>query len=204
MAAPGGAVHVRDALGLAKIHLPRVSVAVLTRPDRPAMRRWAERAAKGSTFASEVVCSLEDFDAVDAFAPLLPPDDARDAFLGDVAYLAEVLLALTDARRASVRLVRSCGSHFTRWTREPASVRLVCTYAGPTCEWLEGPAWGRHAPGGRTFDGADALRGDGDVRSCEPLDVVAFKGRPFTASPAVHRVPAARRPRLVVSFQPLV
>jgi Protein of unknown function (DUF1826)/CobW/HypB/UreG, nucleotide-binding domain len=76
-------------------------------------------------------------------------------------------------RRAPRRAPCTDARHFHVYH---ATVRLVCTYAGPTSEWLEERDVDRSSSPGPPGLHRRSLHRDPAVRRCAPLDVVLFKG----------------------------
>lgn len=83
-------LRVDEAIGLTAIAEPHVSVVVVRRRGSyEALSAYAAKIARGPELRIEGEAAFEEldgFDAVDAaLVNGLPPDDARDALIGDVA-----------------------------------------------------------------------------------------------------------------------
>ena len=114
---------------------------------------------------------------------------------------------MTGTPRVGVRLVGLRAPMCPHFHVDHATVRLICTYAGPTSEWLEERDVDRSLLAGRRPGFIDAaIRRDAAVRHCAPLDIVLFKGTawPGNAMPAaIHRSPSHIEPRLLLTIDPL-
>jgi hypothetical protein len=200
-------LRVDEPIGLSAIAEPHVSVVVVRRRDGyAALSAYAARIARSPSLRIEGEAAFEEpggFDAIETgLANGLPPDDARDALIGDVAYWTEWVTALTGAPRVRVRLIRVASPVFPDFYVDPGTVRLVCTYAGASSEWLD------H----RDVDGCHvvsavvppcAIRQGAIVERCDALDVVLFKGSAWPGAGAIQRAPRTLGARLLLSIEPV-
>lgn len=201
-------LRVDEPIGLSAIAEPHVSVVVVRRRGGyAALSAYAARIAHGPSLRIEAEAAFDepgDFDPVEtALVNRLPPDDARDALIGDIAYWTEWLLALTGAPRARVRLMRVASPVFSDFYVDPGTMRLVCTYAGASSEWLDHSDVDRCHVVGNTFVPPLAIRRDAVVERCHALDVVLFKGRAWHGAGAIQRAPRTAGARLLLSIEPV-
>lgn len=201
-------LRVDEPIGLSAIAEPHVSVVVVRRRDGyAALSAYAATIARGPSLRIEGEAAFEEpdgFDAVEGeLVNGLPPDDARDALIGDIAYWTEWLTALTGARRVRVRLVRVDSPVFPDFYVDPGTVRLVCTYAGASSEWLDYRDVDRSHVVGSAFVPPLAIRRDAIVERCHALDVVLFKGRAWPGAGAIQRAPRTSGARLLLSIEPV-
>lgn len=201
-------IRVEETVGLAAIFEPHLNVAVLEREERTALRHYAERLAVEAPLVFKATAAFDEehgVDGLDDLVRLLPPDDARDVLVDDIAYWIEVLTEMTGAEAVGVRLTQLRAPMCPGFHVDRVTLRLVCTYAGPCSEWLDaraivpgGLAGPRIAPG--------LIRRDARIETCTPLDVALFKGSAWPGNAlrgAVHRSPLAHEPRLLLTLDPL-
>lgn len=209
--AASSTVWVDETIDLAAIFEPHVNVVVLRRRAHVALSAYTSRLARDGAFSFKATAAFEQaggLDALDELAARLPPDDARDVLVEDLAYWIEVVTQLTGARRVGVRLVRLDAPMCPGFHVDQVTVRLLCTYAGDASEWLEERDVDRsvltmHPP----LPLAAAVRRDAVIQRCAPLDVVLLKGAAWPeneARGAIHRSPCRRSvPRLLLTIDPL-
>jgi hypothetical protein len=188
------------------IEEPHINVVVVRRSGHEALAAYARAIARRVPVRMEALVSCgqpDGFDGLDAFADALPADDARDVLLTDIAFWSEVVTDLSNARHVVVRLIRLSSPVFPGFLVEPGTVRLVCTYAGASSEWLDERDVDRALLGTRGLVPLEVIRRGAVVQRCSPLDVVLLKGRRWPLSTgAVYRAPATTNPRLLLSVEP--
>lgn len=204
--APPSSIRVNETVGLAAIFEPHVNVVVLERSGQPALRRYAEEIAMGSSsLAFRGTASFRDdagLDDLDALTRLLPADDARDVLLQDIAYWVEVMTELTDASRVGIRLLHLDAPMCPGFHVDRVPLRLVCTYSGHTTQWLSASAVDTRIMSGPRIP-PEAIRRDARIESCSPLDVVLLKGSAWPGNElrgAIHRSPPTPGPRLLLTM----
>lgn len=199
-------IRVRETIDLAAVFEPHINVVVLERGRRVALERYARSLAEGPALAFTGAFTFDDgVDGLDELARALPPDDARDVLLDDVAYGIEVLAELTGATTLGVRLAQLRAPMCPGFHVDRVTLRLVCSYAGPGSEWVDAGAVAPGALAGPRIPPA-AIRRDARIESCSPLDVVLFKGSAWPGNAlrgAVHRSPPASERRLLLTIDPL-
>lgn len=188
------------------IEEPHINVVVVRRHEHDALAAYAQAIARRVPVQMEalVSCRQDDgFDGLDAFASALPADDARDVLLTDIAFWSEVVTDLSSAPHVIVRLIRLSSPVFPGFLVDPGTVRLVCTYAGASSEWLDERDVDRALLGTCGLVPPEVIRRGAVVQRCSPLDVVLLKGRRWPLSTgAVYRAPATTTARLLVSIEP--
>ena len=202
-------VWVEQTMDLAALFDPHVNVVVLRRPDHPVLASYAAQIAREGPFTFKATAAFEQpngLDALDELAARLPPDDARDVLLEDLAYWIEVMTELTDSRRVGLRLVRPDGRMCPSFHVDHVPVRLVCTYAGEASEWLDERDVDRAILAGRPMPVDSAVRRDAVVQRCSRFDVLLLKGSAWpdnAARGAIHRSPNGDAARLLLTIDPL-
>jgi Protein of unknown function (DUF1826) len=202
---PASTIWVDGVLDVAAIAGAHVSVAVFRRRGHDALATYAQRLARDVPVQMMAEVSFGEpngLAAVDALARVLPADDARDALIEDIAFWVEMMTELTGAPHAVVRVLRPASPVFPGFYVDPGTLRLVCTYAGATSEWLDRRDVDWSFLGDCGFVSPGAIRRGAFVERCEPLDVVFFKGRNWPGTGAVHRAPPTTEPRLLLSIEP--
>jgi hypothetical protein len=122
---------------------------------------------------------------------------AAEAWLGDVALLAELMADLTGAARVGIRVASLDDAMCPRFHVDHVTLRMVCTYRGPGTQFWRAP------PGlPRLLEPPSPM----DVLQARAPDVVVMKGTAFPGNRnhgAVHRSPPPDGRRLVVTLDPL-
>jgi hypothetical protein len=201
-------VWVDETVDLAMLFEPHVNAAVLRRHGHASLTAYAAQIARGAPFSFKATAAfgqLEGLDALDELARELPPDDARDALIEDIAYWIEVVTEMTAAPRVGVRLIRLDAPMCPRFHVDHVTARLVCTYAGAASEWLDERDVDRALVTGPLFVDA-AIRRNATILRCDPLDIVLFKGTAWPGNErrgVVHRSPPRSEPRLLLTIDPL-
>ncbi|MFO0735412.1 MAG: DUF1826 domain-containing protein [Labilithrix sp.] len=201
-------IRVAETIELTAVFEPHVNVVVLERSGQPALRRYADRVARETTLAFTTTAAFAEedgLDGLDALTKLLPADDARDVLLQDIAYWIEVLTELTGVHRVGVRLLQLKRAMCPGFHVDRVPLRFVCTYHGPTSQWLLADAVDRSVLAGPRIP-PEAIRRDAAIQSCAPLDVVLLKGSAWPGNAlggAVHRSPPSCEPRLLLTLDPL-
>jgi Protein of unknown function (DUF1826) len=205
---------VDETIDLAAIFDAHVNVVVLRRRSHHALAGYATKLARDHAFQFKATATFqrpEGLDALDELADQLPPDDARDVLIADLAYWVEVMSELTGSPRVGVRLTCLDAPMCPRFHVDHVTLRLVCTYAGASSEWLDERDLDRALLDVTGLDGIErAIRCGAKVRSCAPLDVVLFKGTAWPTPSgrvqrgAIHRSPShSPTPRLLLTIDPL-
>ena len=195
-------ITVPDVAGLGAIHERHVSAVVLPRHGQPALASYLERVSRMRAgplcvtvrFAGEE----EGAEGLERFAALLPPDDARDALVEEVALWAEVVATLTGCPQVAVHLGCARADHARAFRAVASGVRLVTSLAHPAVEWIEEDERQRRMP---CCEHLLAFTGEGSrrptVRSCAAGDVVLLKGNGWSpddgARGVLHRAPEIAR-----------
>lgn len=132
-----------------------------------------------------------------------PTGPLRDAFVSDVADLAERFAAITHTDSVNLRLDVVSGNACRRWHRDCVSLRLICTYRGPGTLWMS-PQHGSWALAHADDDLAQ------QAHAFEAGDVALFKGCGWAGQThdngIVHRSPRIEgtgQTRLVLVLDPL-
>jgi hypothetical protein len=135
-----------------------------------------------------------------------------EALIEDVWRCAELLGDLTGSTELGVRLAVLGEAMCPRFHVDYVGLRLVCTYLGPTTEFLAASDVDRHHLGHAPDKPADELTGllrpGGSVRRAANGDIVLLKGEGWPGNEgrgAVHRSPEASpsTPRLVLTIDAL-
>lgn len=198
-------IRVSETAGLAALFEPHVNAVVVERHGQPVLRRYAADVASGASLAFQGTASFKDdggLNDLDALARLLPADDARDVMLQDIAYWIEVMTELTDAAGVGIRLLQLRGPMCPGFHVDRVPLRLICTYAGPTTEWLPASAVDPQAMSVPRI-APEAIRRDAKIESCAPLDVLVLKGSTWPGNErrgAIHRSPPVHSPRLLLTM----
>lgn len=186
---------------------PHLNVIVIRRHFHQGLSAYARIVTRTVPVQMEALVScgqMDGFDGLDAFADALPPDDARDVLVTDIAFWSEVVTHLSDAPHVLVRLVRFSSPAVHGFLVDPGTVRLVCTYAGASSEWLDERDVDRALLGPRGLVPPEVIRRGAVVQRCSPLDVLLLKGRRWPLSNgAVYRVPSTPGARLLLSIEPM-
>lgn len=196
VSAPGDAtstVHVLEIADLAAIHEAHVRVVSLRRSVLPTLARYAERIVREQPFQFRSVVACEEdggLDALDDLVKHLPPDDARDVLVQDIAFWIEVVTCLSGLPRCGVRLACLDERMCPRFHVDQVPFRLLCTYAGSGTEWLDERDVDRSMPIGF------AVKRGAKVQRAGRMDVTLLKD-------AVHRSPDCARPRLLLTLEPV-
>jgi hypothetical protein len=124
-----------------------------------------------------------------------------DTFLQDVADVVEIYGLLMEAEQIGLRLVTLDRAMCPGFHVDKVGIRLVCTYRGPTTQWLENTDVDRCKLGmvaqGIPDEESGLIKPRAAIRSMEPFDVGLLKGEAWTnqdGSPnlgngVVHRSP---------------
>ncbi|AKV00292.1 hypothetical protein AKJ09_06955 [Labilithrix luteola] len=202
----GSTLWTDDPVDADALEEPHLNAVVVRRQGHEALAAYARTISEKVPFQAEALVSCGEpngFDGLDAFAAELPPDDARDVLLSDIAFWCEVVSYLSGAPEVVVRLNRLASPVFPGFLVDPGTVRLVCTYAGPSSQWLEERDVDRALLGPRGLVPPEVIRLGAVVQCCSPLDVVLLKGRMWPlSSGVVYRAPAPSAPRLLLSIEP--
>jgi hypothetical protein len=130
----------------------------------------------------------------------------------DVLHAAQVLGDLTGSDELGVRVAVLDAAMCPRFHADYVAMRLVCTYVGPTTEYLSEDGVDRshlgYAPGKPADELTGLLRPGARVQRAPVGALVLLKGEGFPGNEgrgAVHRSPAATAtdPRLVLTIDPL-
>lgn len=203
-------IVVGETVGLAAIFEPHVNAVVLRRAlDRSCLADYCRRIAE-TPFSFKATLAFDGrsgMDALDELARWLPAEDARDVLLNDVAYGVEVLSEMSGSARIGVRLVTMQRPMCPAFHMDHVTLRWLCTYAGPSTEWLD------ERDVDRAFllvHGAQhlprAIVGGATVCSCHALDVLVLKGTGWDGNEGrgvVHRSPVGTSPRLLLTLDPI-
>jgi len=215
MAEPSSSsIAIDDVVDLAAIFEDHVNAATLRRPAQPCIARYAGAIARGGklAFATATAFHPEEggLEELDFLSRLLPPDDARDALVSDIAFCAEVLAELTGATSVGIRVAAMHAPMCPRYHVDRVGLRLVATYAGPGTQWLDEADVDRAAfPRGSAGDAERAVRRTATPYEARPFDVVILKGADFPESSragVLHRSPPCRggaSARLVLTIDAL-
>ncbi len=181
------------------------------------LRRRADPAVERFVYSALLPRDVERRLSVAADAPELGELLAHQAggsgsrtWLDDVRELVELFAAFAGAERVGVRL-RSGGEPMCpRFHVDRVAVRLVCAYAGPGTEWLDGRDVDRsklgHAAGGLPDEASGLLREGAKVWRAAPFDLVLLKGEAWPGNEgrgAVHRSPPFWGRRVVLTLDAL-
>lgn len=136
----------------------------------------------------------------------MPGGLPRKLLLADMVQLARRLVDLSGCPCLRLGLERqqaeggASSPTRSRWHREPGSLRLLCSYQGPGCEWVP-PQHADRALARPYGEAPQALRSTA-------FEVALFKGASWPGAPdggLVHRAPRLRGPlacRWLLSLQP--
>lgn len=159
------------------------------REEDVAIAIWERSVPDGITgLALTGMQSVRFQSATGALAHLLPAQlveagigsaAARAVLAEDIGALANRFAAIMDAEAVEIRLEHVTTNACRKFHADYVTARLICTYAGPGTQWL---------------DGADAANCDcgglHDIRQLNAGDVAIFKGRHWSEdAPAIHRSP---------------
>ncbi len=193
---------------LADIMQPDVNICVLRRRLHPAIQTFAA-AAVSRPLRLNRACPAADQGLDEVFGELRGLA-GFDAFIADVTFLAELYTTLLDCDLLGVRLHVLRGPMCPRFHIDRVAVRLLCTYIGPTTQWLDDPLADRQLLGaganGRHDDDSGLIRDRRLVRQARAGDVALLKGEAFpgaTGHGVIHRSPPDDIPRLLFSLDAL-
>ncbi|MCU0687876.1 MAG: DUF1826 domain-containing protein [Polyangiaceae bacterium] len=209
--AAASTLYVESIADLAALYDEALAACVWRRRVDPAVERFVDSALLVHDAERRLVIAPE----APSLGELLATrdgaggDDAR-AWLDDVRELVELFAALVGAERVGVRL-RSGGEPMCpRFHVDRVGVRLVCAYAGPGTEWLDGRDIDRsklgHAAGGLPDEASGLLREGAKIWRAAPFDVVLLKGEAWPGNEgrgAVHRSPPFWGRRVVLTLDAL-
>ncbi|MBN9163799.1 MAG: DUF1826 domain-containing protein [Myxococcales bacterium] len=209
--ASSSTVWVDGTADMAILFEPHVNVVVLQRQGHEALAAYAAKVARRGELSFKATAAFHQangLDALDELALHLPPDDARDVLIEDLAYWIEVVTELSGSPRVGLRLVSLDAPMCPSFHVDHVTVRLVCTYSGAASEWLEERDLDRSLLSRLPpMPVAAAVRRGALVQRCEPLDVVLLKGTAWSGNEtrgAVHRSPVhSAQPRLLLTIDPL-
>ena len=74
-------------------------------------------------------------------------EEGLDLFRADIKGLVQRYVALTDAKRVTMKLESFGGTLCERFHTDSVQLRLICTYAGPGTQWLANEDVDRHRLG---------------------------------------------------------
>ena len=184
----GLAIAGGEATVLFRVLSPGTRLAIWQRHPPP---RWAgQMKPLRAAGPFRAVAEGEPEDAIRRLATALPATPPA-AMMQDVHLLAGLFTVISGQARLRIRLEGLTDGACPRWHVDAAPLRLLCTYQGPGTQWLAGNDE-RGIPG-----------------EIGPPCVAVLKGRGFPAepdggclhrSPALSRLPAARRSRLLLSI----
>ncbi|HEU4405683.1 MAG TPA: DUF1826 domain-containing protein [Polyangiaceae bacterium] len=194
---------------LAALYDEGVGACLLRRRADPIVERFVDSALLPRDAERRLVVAAD----APALGDLLAPGEGAEgpgAWLDDVRELVEIFAALTGAPAVGVR-VRSGGEPMCpRFHVDRVAVRLVCAYAGPGTEWLDGGDVDRsrlgHAAGGLPDEASGLLREGAKVWRAAPFDLVLLKGEAWPGNEghgAVHRSPPFWGRRVVLTLDAL-
>lgn len=133
-----------------------------------------------------------------------------DAFVEDIAALADLYTTLIGPDALGVRLQRLNAPMCPRFHVDRVGIRLLCTYTGPGTQWLDDPNAPREllGPGaaGRDDEASGLVRDPDMVREIAPMAIALLKGESYpsnTGYGVIHRSPHASTPRLLFSLDGL-
>lgn len=115
----------------------------------------------------------------------LPAADGYEQLRDDVSLLAEILFELLDCSNIGLRSTQVEHAMCPRWHVDRVALRLLCTYEGPSTEWLDDQTIVREKLRSPDVDGADCQR-------AATFDVVLLKGALWQDNEgfgAIHRSP---------------
>jgi hypothetical protein len=201
-------VWVDTVADLATLYGPDVEVCALRRQVDPRVAHYVDAALLSHDAERRAVATAGA--ARGELLDLCAHDPAARAWLDDVAELVEMYAELVGAERVGARLRVAGGPMCPRFHVDRVAVRLVCAYAGPGVEWLEGRDVDRarlgHAAGGLPDERSGLIRKGARVRRAAAFDVVLLKGEAWPGNAgrgSVHRSPAFRGRRAVLTLDAL-
>lgn len=195
------AIEIRHPVEFAALFEEAINVAVLTRSLDDGVARGAASFAAGSSAALRLVVGASS-SGRDALVERLGGPLGRDVFRW-----VELMVDLSGAELAGVRLARLEAAMCPRFHVDRVAVRLVSTYLGRGTEYAHDEDIDRTRLNHRV-SGADALRPGARVYSARAGDVALLKGEAWPDNEgrgAVHRSPRASpvEPRLVLTIDAL-
>lgn len=126
----------------------------------------------------------------------LPDIPGRAALLHDIGELIELFTTLADCRHVGLRLSVTTEQMCPRFHVDHVDLRLVCTWYGPTTQWLEHQSVNRALLGiganGQPDETSGATRAGAQIHQLRPFDVALLKGERYPGNAgrgAVHRSP---------------
>jgi hypothetical protein len=194
---------------LAGIFEPETNIAVLRRTPAAELER-AARALIERRYLSIALRTSGEEHARARLRELL--GEESEVLIDDVWRCAELLGEITGSAELGVRIAVLEEAMCPRFHVDYVGVRLVCTYVGPTTEFLATSEVDRCHLGHALDKPADELTGllrrGASVRRAGIGDVVLLKGEAWPGNEgrgAVHRSPAASpsTPRLVLTIDAL-
>jgi hypothetical protein len=204
-------LFVADASELSRVRADDVALAIWRRrfddATRAALLRLTEETEALDNHGELVAAEPGTFDALLAGVPDGP---AREALSADLALLVPAFAALVERAHVhgALRVVRHDMCRKLHSDRIP--MRLLCTYAGPATEYVDGPDVRTAFLARADLDIEEAnrrvLRHPGALRHARVGDVLALKGDTWPgrrAPGAVHRSPpieAGGRARLLLKL----
>jgi hypothetical protein len=163
-------------------------------------------AASGPSVLKRVVASVDELPSLRSALPDTP------LLAADVAFWVEVLMELTGASGAGVRLARVESALCPRFHVDRVVLRVVLAYVGSGTEYLLDEdvdrRWLGHAARGAPDAESGLIRPHGAVQRADEGAVVLLKGEAWAGNEgrgAVHRSPPASpdAPRLVLTIDPM-
>lgn len=205
----GSIIEVDAIVELAGIFAPEANIALLRRAPPAELERSA-RALIERRYLSIVLRTSSEGHLKTRLGELL--GEGCEALIEDVWRCTELLGDLTGSAECGVRLAVLEQAMCPRFHVDYVGLRLVCTYVGPTTEFIATSEVDRCHLGHALDKPADELTGllrpDGSVRRAAVGDIVLLKGEGWPGNEgrgAVHRSPAASSstPRLVLTIDAL-
>jgi hypothetical protein len=202
--------HVAQGRGssvLSSIHRGEITLAIQERPWIPAVQDYLRRTGRFTNIDSPCEADI-DWRGLSSIleANGLPSEPGRDRLARDLASLVRSLCDLDGADAAQLRLEYIPGDACRLFHPDNNRMRLVCTYLGPTTQWLPNSSVERSAIGRGSND---AICGDwSSLRSLRPFWVGLMKGHAFPGNAGnglVHRSPPQRpgQFRVFLALDPL-
>lgn len=192
-----------DIAGLERIFDGDISICIWRRPPderilqglqslQPCHARDILLRVDTQTFRSAMLHSLD-------LTPILldlPQIAGRDVLIHDIGELVELFTTLADCRHVGLRLSITTDQTCPRFHVDHLDLRLVCTWHGPTTQWLEHQAVNRPLLGlgakGQPDETSGALRTGAQIHQLRNFDVAILKGERHPGNAgrgAVHRSP---------------
>lgn len=181
-------LFVSEPADLAEIYQQGVNLCVWRRDLKPALGLWLSGICAEHRLQVAARMDARCVDLRPALAEL-PDTPEREQWLEELHGVARLYADLFEARWLGVRLTTLDREMCPRFHVDRVGVRLLCTYAGPSTEWLEN---GDVVRGGLGPTG-EVLRPGGHLRTLKPFDVALLKGEAWPGNAGngvVHRSPA--------------